>query len=74
MRRRHLLVTVAATLAAPTIVTQASAQAFPNKPIRILIPYAPGGTSDILARPMQPHLQAALGHRYRHQARVAPGT
>ena len=61
MRRRHLLVTVAATLAAPAIVTQARAQAFPNKPIRILIPYAPGGTSDILARLMQPHLQAALG-------------
>lgn len=61
MRRRHLLATVAATLAAPTIVTQARAQAFPNKPIRIIIPYAPGGTSDILARLMQPHLQAALG-------------
>ena len=61
MRRRHLLATVAATLAAPAIVTQARAQAFPNKPIRILIPYAPGGTSDILARLMQPHLQAALG-------------
>ncbi len=61
MRRRHLLATVAATLAAPAIVTQARAQAFPNKPIRIIIPYAPGGTSDILARLMQPHLQAALG-------------
>ena len=61
MRRRHLLATVAATLAAPAIGTQVRAQSFPNKPIRIIIPYAPGGTSDVLARLMQPHLQAALG-------------
>jgi tripartite-type tricarboxylate transporter receptor subunit TctC len=61
MRRRQLVTTIAATMAAPAIVTSARAQAFPNKPIRIIIPYAPGGTSDILARLMQPHLQAALG-------------
>ena len=36
-------------------------QAFPTKPVRVIIPYAPGGTSDILARLMQPHLQAGLG-------------
>ena len=75
MRRRHLLATVAATLAAPTIVTQARAQAFPNKQIRILIPYAPGGTSDILARLLQPHLQAALGQTVVVENRVgANGT
>jgi len=61
MRRRHLLTLTAATMAAPAIVTNAWAQGFPNKPIRIIIPYAPGGTSDILARLLQPHLQASLG-------------
>lgn len=61
MRRRQLLMTTVATLAAPAIASRVGAQSFPNKPIRILIPYAPGGTSDILARLMQPHLQAALG-------------
>ncbi len=61
MRRRHLISWTAATLAAPAIVTSALAQGFPNKPVRIVIPFAPGGTSDILARLMQPHLQAALG-------------
>jgi tripartite-type tricarboxylate transporter receptor subunit TctC len=61
MRRRHLLTTLTAALAAPAIAPNGWAQGFPAKPVRIVIPYAPGGTSDILARLMQPHLQAALG-------------
>lgn len=36
------------------------AQDFPEKPIRIVIPYAPGGGSDILARPMAPEMSDRL--------------
>jgi tripartite-type tricarboxylate transporter receptor subunit TctC len=39
----------------------AAAQAWPQKPIKIVVPYPPGGTSDILARAIAPGLQAALG-------------
>jgi tripartite-type tricarboxylate transporter receptor subunit TctC len=39
----------------------ALAQAFPAKPIRIIVPYAAGGTSDILARQIGPKLTDAWG-------------
>jgi tripartite-type tricarboxylate transporter receptor subunit TctC len=58
MNRRNLLTGAAAMLAAPGI---ASAQAWPNRPIRMVIPWPPGGTTDILARIIQPPLSTALG-------------
>lgn len=39
----------------------AHAQTYPNKPIRIVVPYAAGGTSDILARQIGPRLSEAWG-------------
>ena len=39
----------------------ALAQAYPSKPIRIIVPYAAGGTSDILARQIGPKLTEAWG-------------
>ncbi|HSW83947.1 MAG TPA: tripartite tricarboxylate transporter substrate binding protein, partial [Usitatibacter sp.] len=39
----------------------AAAQSWPSKPLRIIVPYPPGGTSDILARAIGPGITAALG-------------
>jgi tripartite-type tricarboxylate transporter receptor subunit TctC len=41
--------------------TVTAAQSYPGKPIRIIVPYAAGGTSDILARQIGPKLNEAWG-------------
>ncbi|GGC45322.1 MFS transporter [Siccirubricoccus deserti] len=60
MQRRTLLAATAA-LAAPALVPALAQPAWPNRPIRLIIPFPPGGTTDILARYIGPPLSAALG-------------
>src|SRR5688572_15310908 len=50
-----------AAVALAFAVTGAWAQTYPTKPIRIVVPYAAGGTSDILARQIGPELNKAWG-------------
>ena len=38
----------------------ATAQDFPTQPVRVIIPYAPGGGSDVLARPLAPEMRERL--------------
>ena len=43
------------------VVGAASAQTYPVKAVRIIVPYSPGGTSDILARLLSPRLNEVFG-------------
>ncbi len=45
-----------------TLSTTVSAQGYPLKPIRLIVPFAPGGTVDISARGIAPGLSELLGH------------
>ena len=50
-----------AGIVASLLVSTAQAQGYPSKPIRVIVPYAAGGTSDILARQIGPKLTEAWG-------------
>jgi tripartite-type tricarboxylate transporter receptor subunit TctC len=58
MPRRLVL---AASVLLPLVPVAAHAQAWPAKPIKIVVTFAPGGSSDIVARLLQPGLQEKLG-------------
>ncbi|WP_374565571.1 Bug family tripartite tricarboxylate transporter substrate binding protein [Ideonella sp.] len=58
MTTRHLRLACAAL--AFVAASAAQAQAWPSKPIRIVVPYSPGGSSDIIARAISQPLSEAL--------------
>ncbi|MBQ1762151.1 MAG: tripartite tricarboxylate transporter substrate binding protein, partial [Aquincola sp.] len=58
--RRLLKATAALGLLAATGLAGAQADTWPSKPIRIVVPYTPGGSSDIIARIISQPLQEAL--------------
>jgi tripartite-type tricarboxylate transporter receptor subunit TctC len=61
--QRRTFVLAATALAAFAAAGAASAQAWPTKPVRLIVPFAPGGTTDIVARVVAPGLSKELGQQ-----------
>jgi tripartite-type tricarboxylate transporter receptor subunit TctC len=60
MLRRDLLVLTAAGLSAPSVL-RAQDAAWPERPIRLVVPWPPGGSTDVITRLFQPKLSEVLG-------------
>jgi tripartite-type tricarboxylate transporter receptor subunit TctC len=60
MQRRTLVTTCTAALVL-CAASGAWAQAYPNKPVRLVVPFAPGGTTDIVARVLAEKINGPLG-------------
>ncbi|WP_284618932.1 tripartite tricarboxylate transporter substrate binding protein BugE [Aquabacterium humicola] len=63
MHRRVFSLQAAALAAFATVAATpfAQAQSYPDKPVRVIVPFAPGGTTDIIARVVAQQIQPALG-------------
>jgi tripartite-type tricarboxylate transporter receptor subunit TctC len=61
-QRRRLLGAVGA-LTATSFAGPLAAQSFPSKPLRLVVPFPPGGPTDIVARPLAQMLGDALGQQ-----------
>jgi tripartite-type tricarboxylate transporter receptor subunit TctC len=61
MTRRGLSLALMLGLATPALPGAALAQAFPDRPIRLVVPYPPGGSTDPVARLLAAEMQGRLG-------------
>jgi tripartite-type tricarboxylate transporter receptor subunit TctC len=71
--RRQFLHLAAGAAALPVVSRIARAQAYPSRPVRIVVPFAPGGTFDIMARLIGQWLTEKLGQPFVIENRPGAG-
>ena len=72
--RRNFLHLAAGAAALPAVSRFAWAQAYPSRPVRVIVGFAPGGTADITARLIGQWLSERLGQPFVIENRPGAGT
>jgi tripartite-type tricarboxylate transporter receptor subunit TctC len=72
--RREFLHMAAGAAVVPIVTRAASALDYPSQPVRLIIPYAAGGTTDTVARHIGPWLSERLGQPFVIESRPGAGT
>ena len=72
--RRRFLHLAAGVAALPVVSRTAWAQAYPSRPVKIIVPFAPAGSTDIVARLMGQWLSERLGQQFVVENRPGAGT
>ena len=60
---RLLLAAILGALASIAFAQSAGSRAFPERPVRLIVPYPPGGGSDVIARVLAPRMSEGLGQQ-----------
>ena len=72
--RRTFLHLATGAAALPVISRFAAAQDYPTRPVRLIVGFAPGGSTDILARLLGQWLSERLGQQFVVENRAGAGT
>jgi tripartite-type tricarboxylate transporter receptor subunit TctC len=62
--RRSLLAATLSSMAAVSMPGVAQAQTYPDKAVKLVVPYPPGGATDVIGRVLAQRLGAALGQQF----------
>src|ERR1700747_412721 len=62
--RQAIVFAIGALALAVAGASPATAQAFPSRPVTIIVPFAAGGTTDLIARIVGEHMSRTLGQQF----------